>query len=588
MKDVRKLVPRTPPEGLLEWAAGAKEKLDEDVLLIETEWAEDYRLEVILDEWAQRKKVRAIRATCSACTESGLLWRNRDGRGEWGFLHPDSWTEGEGGDVCVDGDRTTCPFCGAEVTVRKKADAKRKGYLVAGEARCMSAAVVGRDQLLVLTGWVIQRRITAAAGRELTAIPAEAYVFSADDCAQLVGWTNAYSGTAGYFIQYSRSWRQPGDWHERWGEEENIYGLTPELVASSCLPHCKLVEYMANRIPMGWRYPVAYLRLYQKHPNVESILLHGLPPVLDELITEQTDGADWSEKNRKAELELPEIRWEETRPAQMLGLNRDELAMARARGWGALFWRLFTRAKDAGETLTDADIAHAFYLGDENVLDLVGRGPVGKSLRYLLRQIERAGVEPEDEDPQPEGVIDVSILLDYWRMAELTGRDLADPDVRWPEDLLEAHDRMSDAVTQFEARELASKFRIRRKQLARYAFQWRGLLIRPAASQKELVEEGDALHHCVGTYAKDHANGKTAIFLVRRVKEPGNSYFTLELDEGKLTVRQNRGRRNCARTKEVEAFEAIWLAWLRTGAPRDARGRPRLPEELKYKAGTAA
>ena len=77
-------------------------------------------------------------------------------------------------------------------------------------------------------------------------------------------------------------------------------------------------------------------------------------------------------------------------------------------------------------------------------------------------------------------------------MAELTGRDLADPDVRWPEDLLEAHDRMSDAVTQFEARELASKFRIRRKQLARYAFQWRGLLIRPAASQRELVAEGDA------------------------------------------------------------------------------------------------
>ena len=95
----------------------------------------------------------------------------------------------------------------------------------------------------------------------------------------------------------------------------------------------------------------------------------------------------------------------------MLGLTRDELAMARSRCWGTLFWRLFTQAKDAGETLTDADIAHAFYLGDENVLDLVGRGPVGKSLRYLLRQIERAGVEPEDEDPQPEGVIDVSI---YW------------------------------------------------------------------------------------------------------------------------------------------------------------------------------
>ena len=187
-------------------------------------------------------------------------------------------------------------------------------------------------------------------------------------------------------------------------------------------------------------------------------------------------------------------------------------------------------------------------------------------------------MEPEDEDPQPEGVIDVSILLDYWRMAELPGRDLADPDVRWPEDLLEAHDRMSDAVTQFEARELASKFRIRRKQLARYAFQWRGLLIRPAASQRELVAEGDALHHCVGTYAKDHANGKTAIFFIRRAKAPRKSFYTLELNEGKLVVRQNRGRRNCARTKEVEELEAVWLAWLKAGAPRDAKGRPVVPE----------
>ena len=134
MKDVRKLVPRTPPEGLLEWTAERHKELEQDGLLIETEWAEDYRLEVILDEWAQRKKVRAIRVTCSACTESGLLWRGQDGRGEWGFIHPGTWTEGEGGAVCVDGDRTTCPFCGAKVTVRKKADAKRRGYLVAGEA----------------------------------------------------------------------------------------------------------------------------------------------------------------------------------------------------------------------------------------------------------------------------------------------------------------------------------------------------------------------------------------------------------------------------------------------------------------------
>lgn len=126
MKDVRKLVPRTPPEGLLEWAAERHKELDQDGLLIETEWAQDWSLEVMLDEWAENRKVRAIRATCSACKESGLLWRGRDGRGEWGFIHPGTWTEGEGGEVCADGDKTTCPWCGESVIVRRKADVRKR------------------------------------------------------------------------------------------------------------------------------------------------------------------------------------------------------------------------------------------------------------------------------------------------------------------------------------------------------------------------------------------------------------------------------------------------------------------------------
>ena len=37
MEDVRKLVPRTPPEGLLEWTAERHKELEQDGLLIETE-----------------------------------------------------------------------------------------------------------------------------------------------------------------------------------------------------------------------------------------------------------------------------------------------------------------------------------------------------------------------------------------------------------------------------------------------------------------------------------------------------------------------------------------------------------------------
>lgn len=49
-----------------------------------------------------------------------------DGRGEWGFIHPGTWTEGEGGEVCADGDKTTCPWCGESVIVRRKADVRKR------------------------------------------------------------------------------------------------------------------------------------------------------------------------------------------------------------------------------------------------------------------------------------------------------------------------------------------------------------------------------------------------------------------------------------------------------------------------------
>ena len=582
MRDFRKLIPREPPEGFLEWAAkelcGA---LDTYGMLYEQEWVEDWGLEQVLDEYARPRKRRMVRVECSCCGYRDLYqygklsgW-NRVG---YGFVLPESYTEVEGGTVYGDGENILCPQCGTPVLIRKRAAVKKNGdCFVTASSQAMSAAVVGEDRLLVLTGWVIQRRAGIGGGSRLSAIPAEAYVFSAAECAQLMGWRNGYSGTAGYFVEYAKVWRQPKDWTERWGQEEHIFGLTPELVAGSCLPHCKLDVYMAHR-PGANHYPVAWLRLCQAHPNVEAALMHGLPRVLDDLIRDHTQEHRWTD-NKQGRLELSELDWSQTRPAQMLHLTKDELRLAREQDWGVLFWDLFRYSKAAGETLTGQDIENAFYLGDEHVGQLVGRGPVAKSIRYLLRQCEEAYMpEPEDEDPAPEAAIpDVQTLLDYWDMAEQLGQDLADAQVRFPHDLMAAHDEASVQMAKHKEAGRAGLFRLRRKYLSKWAFSADGLLIRPAASQQELTDEGNRLHHCVSTYGQRHAEGKTAIFFIRRKSRPNEPYYTLELDEKKRTVRQNRGLRNCPRTPEVQAFEDLWLSWVRAGAPRDERGKPVIP-----------
>ena len=575
--DYRALVPREPPEGLREWALKTRAgEPDRHGLVYEVEYVQDYGLSQLLDEGAKPRKIKMVRVTCSCCGESILLNWGKDKDHGYGFVLP----EDEEGDwprtVTTAGDEAACPICGTAVLVNKRAAIR--GCYVASECQIMSASVL-ESRELVLTGWTVQRRVYKSGCESLEFLPAEAHVFTATDCFRLMGWRNGYSGTGGYFIRYSARWRQPKMWAECWGREDEIFGLTPELIDRSCLPHCKLDVYMAPR-PGAKHYPIAYLRLYQAHSNVEAVLLHGLPRVLDDLTAAKTQARDW-EKNQQGRLELPEIDWAQTRPAQMLHLTKEELRMARAQDWGGLFWELFVRTKAVGELLTAEDIQNAFRLGDERLTELIPQGQVGKSIRYLLRQCQVLAREAGDAGADP--IPDAQMLTDYWDMAERLGRDLSDPSVKYPTDLIAAHDRAAELIEQKKEHGRADLFRIRRRALKKYAYAAHGLLIRPAASQRELSAEGDALHHCVGSYGKRHAAGETAIFFIRRTGRPRESYFTLELDETKLEVRQNRGMRNCVRSPEVEAFEAEWLAWVRAGAPRDRNGRPVRTEPIAEK-----
>lgn len=572
--DYRPLVPREPPAGLREWTLkNFGPELERCGLVYEVKYVEDYGLLQILDEWAEPRKIKMVRVTCSCCGKSTLLHWGKDPTRGYGFIMPEDLEGDWGHTVIAAGEESVCPICEQRVLVNKRSAVR--DYYTTAECTVMSADVL-EDGELVLTGWTVQCRTYKSGAYGLKFLPSEAYVFTQTDCAQLMGWRNGYGGTAGCFIQYG-PWRQPVQWKERWGQEEQIFGLTPELVDRSCLPNCKLDVYMAPRPGMK-HYPVAYLRLYQQHPNVESVLVHGLPCVLGDLIAAKVTAPDW-EKNNRGRMALPQIDWAETRPAQMLRLTKEELRMAQDQYWGLMFWELFTATKRIGERLRSEDIRNAFCLGDEHLTELIPRGQVAKSIRYLLRQCEALASEVDDADADP--IPDAMLLRDYWNMVEILGRNLSDPSVKYPADLITAHDRATELMKQKDADDMANLFRIRRRLLKKYIFAAHGLIIRPAASQRELTEEGDALHHCVGTYGKKHATGKSAIFFIRWVDRPKEPYFALELDEKTLTVLQNRGKNNCARTPEVEAFEKEWLAWVRAGAPKGQPGRPVSKQPVK-------
>lgn len=599
-KDYRKIVSRTPPKGLWEWAVNSDRGnmessggLDVFGLVYEKVFVQDTTQAGMIGD-REGGKFPVVRCTCSACGstfEQDYCSGHAADGATYGFL----MNESGGVSLAVSGDSCLCPVCGSPVSIRCKSRVRGDVYagnaFVCSESYHMSATLLDGEpgqRPLVLTGWCMRRYCTKDGGNINVILPSEAYVFDGKGCAKLDGQRKAYSGSAGYFTTFAPDWRQSKSWSESWGADDKIFGLTSEVLEESCLHNAKLLEYMSGGLRGSCKFPVPYLRLYQEHDNVENLVVQGATYLLDSLMLEEMRGYKW-EDNVRGLMVLDDVEWEESRPSAMLGLSRDEFTRMKDNCWCPELLRLYLACRDAGERLSDNDITNAFHLGEiEELTALAGRVSVSKTIRYLMRQIEldqeRYLYDPEIDiyvDPEEFNNVSVVLLQDYWRMAQVAGWNLDDPAVRWPKQLEDAHDRAAEAERALLKKESKKLFKQRYQQLSKYTFSCGGILIRPCKTQAELTIEGEKLSHCVAGYANDVVEGKKAIFFIRREKEPNKPWYTLELDERKLRVVQNRGKGNCDRTKEVREFEELWLKWLLGGCKRDKDGNPVPPDSKK-------
>ena len=590
--EIKARVPRTAPEGLIGWAIN-KKLLERATLVYKIVWDWDNGLEAMFEQRFIKKKY--VEVTCSECGQSTLLNYAPDvNNSKWGKQTYGFWTHYEyccGGETIGDGDEVECPSCGARC-VAKKAASIGKGRYVSAEAAVMSACLTettdaGEKRPLALTAWRIRRASDRYGYDRYTAEPLDAYVFDGAEAAKLTGSMTQYSGTAGYFTAIKHCWDMPKRWTCDWDSCTEIFGLTPEMIAESSVENSKLDEYMQpDPVRGGDKYPIPYMRLWQAHPQVENIVHQGGARILDALFEKYTSRPAWRE-NREGKLDLPELNWKETRPAQILRLDKEEWRWMREMNWSAYHWHVFITAKQVGDRMAlPDDIILLHQYGAEDIEEIIGRAPVGKCLRYLMKQYEKMGVamdeameDYENDETDPLGAIwderlmGARELADYWRMAEACGWDLNDPEVKWPKLLIDAHDRATEAYSLLKKKNQAKLFDKVYKMLSCLTYASGDILIRPAKTLKELIKEGGALHHCVGTYGEAHISGKP-IFFVRHYADPETPWYTLQFDFAQQKVIQNRGKYNCARTKEVEAFELEWIEWVKTGAPRNEDGTP--------------
>ena len=132
----------------------------------------------------------------------------------------------------------------------------------------------------------------------------------------------------------------------------------------------------------------------------------------------------------------------------------------------------------------------------------------------------------------------------------------------FPKNFVRAHDEKSaeyiarkDAIRQEEQKRFDAMLTALSKSNDIEPLQMKtsSLFIRLPYQLDELKKEGEALHHCVGTYISRVAEGQTMIFFIRRQSEPDKPYYTLEWN-GRIV--QCRGFHNQDMTEEVKQFAA--------------------------------
>lgn len=153
----------------------------------------------------------------------------------------------------------------------------------------------------------------------------------------------------------------------------------------------------------------------------------------------------------------------------------------------------------------------------------------------------------------------IRMYLDYLDQAKLLNMDLQDEAVLYPKNLTNAHTRTTNAIRYKEDEKIRAQFDAHVKILQKYVWENEDFLIRPAASQRELIDEGDCLGHCVGGYAGRMAKKESAIFFVRRLQEPDTPYFTLELRNRSILQCRTKNNRSYESEPKVHAFCEEWL-----------------------------
>jgi len=537
-RDYSKAIPIEPPEDLIPWLK-KQGRFQKHLLRYKAARV----LEPLSDEW-----IPMVELKCSGC--GGTMYADRvdaDGCGRGYTSAPFGYHDPETHRDVISGNTVKCPMCGCTVKVYHTGSFR---YGVTLE-EAWPMTVTRLEDKLLLTGWYASQHISHDCEEIISARHFEAYVVEEKKVVRLMGYLRCLSS-----VSFFTGWEQRKICLDVWGEARLIYPWDPAILKGTTAENSKLDLYLKCD---GTLFPVSYMRLWRDRPTVENLLVQGAGNILADMITRDCKPVGYGWNGEVNIPHLKDVNWRDKRPAQMLRLDKHEFKCAVQQKWSLAELEVYRSLRDRdGKVDCTADMLEVRKVDVQNVKYLIERqvyGSVMRSVRYLVKQKKK----------------DAITLVDYWNLLNQNGEDEQDATLRYPQNLKRAHDQQAERQKLDKKRGYPEAFMKRNEHLSMFAYEADGFLIRPVSSAEELFNEGKKLSHCVYSYLTRHVRGETAILLIRRTDAPDEPFFTLELNEAKMHVVQNRGKHNCSRTPEVQAFEEKWLEWAKAQKAKERK-----------------
>ena len=299
---------------------------------------------------------RSVRCICTACQGTWYATKVHVNGCSLGYAPaPFGFMAAEEQVRVYHGETTVCPCCGAEALAVYTGREQHVEQFMCG---CNVMEVRRIADKLVLAEWNMRKLRNKTGSTRIAAQPWTAFVLEKKTMIRMSGQCRTLGGWS-----YYEGFRRRKTYMDDMGECDYIAPWDPALLVGTEGENSKLDLYISATAETGC-YPVSYLKIWQKHRNLENLLTVGMGRLVGEMIAEEYRAHSDQNCCRRT-LKLEYINFKEKRPSLMLGM---ETALFReaAGHWDLRTLRAYRWLKESGEAYTiPEDLALARKHWDE-------------------------------------------------------------------------------------------------------------------------------------------------------------------------------------------------------------------------------